>query len=540
MNDKRLDITFLSLPERAQAALQIYVQGAGREVLHEVSEDQAEVALFDYDHPASRAHWERFSNERRRPGIVLSINEQFFPDAIWIAKPVTATTLAAAVAQLRDRLGTTREPAASANFSGNSGKATRVALLSLEPRNEAALNLFFRGEGRSIFSPCAEEDAEIAIFDYDLPASRSHWERFKACHERPGIAFSVNERSFADAIWVRKPVTGAGLLAAAAALAHPKTATAAPSAPVTLDSATAAATEVQTRLPLGTPEAPAEAHDKFQGLASLASDTPSPTPIAAAAPPSAEVLPATVAGAPAAPVRDWVRAPEERKSASVLRWIAAGLALVVGLWFWLGSTSEKPRTEANDIAKLPPAQNNRESAESSDPLRSAVDTSIAQYRAKSAADQNFIAAQMDELYKRGAGAIEDVKAKLDRLAGDPKAQAEHNQSVYNKVHIAPDNPAEQAGSDTAERELRSKIESAIDAASADNKGDLFASAIRPETKVREAEMRTIVVRKGDTLSAIAQRAYGDAALYMKIFEANPRVLTSPDHVFPDQVLRVPN
>ncbi|MBI4742930.1 MAG: LysM peptidoglycan-binding domain-containing protein [Betaproteobacteria bacterium] len=147
---------------------------------------------------------------------------------------------------------------------------------------------------------------------------------------------------------------------------------------------------------------------------------------------------------------------------------------------------------------------------------------------------------MDELYKRGAGAIENVKAKLDRLTADPKALAEYNQSVYNKVHIVPEGVADKAGGNpAAEREIRSRLESVVGAAIADPGGDAFVASIKPETRVREAETRTITVRKGDTLSAIAQRAYGDAAQFMKIFEANPRVLTSPDHIFPDQVLRVP-
>ena len=47
------------------------------------------------------------------------------------------------------------------------------------------------------------------------------------------------------------------------------------------------------------------------------------------------------------------------------------------------------------------------------------------------------------------------------------------------------------------------------------------------------------VAKGDTLSAIAKRLYGDANLYPRIFEANKPMLTSPDKIYPGQVLRVP-
>ena len=48
------------------------------------------------------------------------------------------------------------------------------------------------------------------------------------------------------------------------------------------------------------------------------------------------------------------------------------------------------------------------------------------------------------------------------------------------------------------------------------------------------------VRKGDTLSKIAKRYYGDAMRYPEIFEANKPMLTDPDLIYPGQVLRVPD
>lgn len=47
------------------------------------------------------------------------------------------------------------------------------------------------------------------------------------------------------------------------------------------------------------------------------------------------------------------------------------------------------------------------------------------------------------------------------------------------------------------------------------------------------------VQKGDTLSAIAKRNYGDANAYMAIFEANRPMLEHPDRIYPGQVLRIP-
>lgn len=47
------------------------------------------------------------------------------------------------------------------------------------------------------------------------------------------------------------------------------------------------------------------------------------------------------------------------------------------------------------------------------------------------------------------------------------------------------------------------------------------------------------VMSGDTLSKIAKQQYGDANLYMKIFEANKPMLSHPDKIYPGQSLRIP-
>lgn len=55
----------------------------------------------------------------------------------------------------------------------------------------------------------------------------------------------------------------------------------------------------------------------------------------------------------------------------------------------------------------------------------------------------------------------------------------------------------------------------------------------------EPEAAYYTVQKGDTLSAIAKRHYGDASKYPKIFEANRPMLSDPDKIYPGQVLRIP-
>ncbi|SEQ47934.1 peptidoglycan-binding protein LysM [Thalassovita taeanensis] len=47
------------------------------------------------------------------------------------------------------------------------------------------------------------------------------------------------------------------------------------------------------------------------------------------------------------------------------------------------------------------------------------------------------------------------------------------------------------------------------------------------------------VEKGDTLSAVAKKTLGKSSRYMEIFEANKPMLSSPDKIYPGQVLRIP-
>lgn len=49
---------------------------------------------------------------------------------------------------------------------------------------------------------------------------------------------------------------------------------------------------------------------------------------------------------------------------------------------------------------------------------------------------------------------------------------------------------------------------------------------------------TYVVRPGDSLSAIAQRTYGDARLWPLLFAANSDRIANPHLIYPGQVLRI--
>lgn len=65
---------------------------------------------------------------------------------------------------------------------------------------------------------------------------------------------------------------------------------------------------------------------------------------------------------------------------------------------------------------------------------------------------------------------------------------------------------------------------------------LKAPAPPPEKK-EKVEYYEIV--SGDTLGGIAKKYYGNAAKYMRIFEANKGVISDPNKIYPGQKIRIP-
>lgn len=58
--------------------------------------------------------------------------------------------------------------------------------------------------------------------------------------------------------------------------------------------------------------------------------------------------------------------------------------------------------------------------------------------------------------------------------------------------------------------------------------------------VEEPAAEFYEVRRGDSLSKIAKRYYGNALKYPVIFKANQPMLKNPNLIYPGQVLRIPN
>jgi len=62
---------------------------------------------------------------------------------------------------------------------------------------------------------------------------------------------------------------------------------------------------------------------------------------------------------------------------------------------------------------------------------------------------------------------------------------------------------------------------------------------RLTAKEEEKPARFHTVEKGESLSLIAKKYYGNAMKYPVIFEANKPLLDNPDRIYPGQVLRIP-
>ena len=69
-------------------------------------------------------------------------------------------------------------------------------------------------------------------------------------------------------------------------------------------------------------------------------------------------------------------------------------------------------------------------------------------------------------------------------------------------------------------------------------GSSTAPAV-PEPTSTTGTGRSYVVVKGDTLSGIAKREYGNANKWRTIYEANKDLINDPDLIFPGQKLKVP-
>jgi nucleoid-associated protein YgaU len=66
-----------------------------------------------------------------------------------------------------------------------------------------------------------------------------------------------------------------------------------------------------------------------------------------------------------------------------------------------------------------------------------------------------------------------------------------------------------------------------------------SSSAMPKSDVAPQPVKTYTVKKGDSLSKIAKRTYGDAGKWKAIFDANRDQIENADLIHPGQVLKLP-
>ncbi|OON38037.1 peptidoglycan-binding protein LysM [Izhakiella australiensis] len=135
--------------------------------------------------------------------------------------------------------------------------------------------------------------------------------------------------------------------------------------------------------------------------------------------------------------------------------------------------------------------------------------------------------------------LETVGTKLFGAAEDKNAALQKHIQELNlpgsdKVSVKVDGDKVTISGDGVSQEVKEKI--LVAAGNVEGIKTVDDQVTTSDTR----EIRTYSVKSGDNLSKISKEVYGDANQYNKIFEANKPMLTSPDKIYPGQVLRIPD
>ncbi len=151
----------------------------------------------------------------------------------------------------------------------------------------------------------------------------------------------------------------------------------------------------------------------------------------------------------------------------------------------------------------------------------------------SAQDDAALAAQLEQAQ---TDTLKNEQEVTKDLKGNVKAGSKKKVDTFNKVIVN-----EKRGSDDELSKLSQEIDAILQSEDVQKskKNKAYVKELSQEIKQREKEMRFIVVKKGDTLSSIAYRAYGRASAYVKIYEANPDIIRNPNRIYVGMKLRVP-
>ena len=162
-------------------------------------------------------------------------------------------------------------------------------------------------------------------------------------------------------------------------------------------------------------------------------------------------------------------------------------------------------------------------------------------------DESYLAA-LNELKQGGRRHVS--MTTVTRETAEKKVElrpqtASQDIDYFNKVDVS----ARQGGTQPARRQsLADQIANVVaeddvkpnasDAEYAQTSMNAYVTTLAVESEVRANELRTIKVKRGDSLWMIAVRAYGNGFEYPRIYAANPH-LKNPDLIREGDTLRVP-
>jgi len=142
------------------------------------------------------------------------------------------------------------------------------------------------------------------------------------------------------------------------------------------------------------------------------------------------------------------------------------------------------------------------------------------------------------LQKAESDTLNDTIVDTSNVKQSGKVSASSNKKVdtFNKVVVE-----KKSGGDDELSKLSAEIDTILQSEDVkkEEKNLQYKKAFDKEANLRASELRFIVVRRGDTLSSIANRAYGRASAYGKIYRANPDLVKNPNRIYVGMKLRVP-
>ena len=146
--------------------------------------------------------------------------------------------------------------------------------------------------------------------------------------------------------------------------------------------------------------------------------------------------------------------------------------------------------------------------------------------------------------------IKDAGKKIFNISSDPTpeelaeqtaARTRALEAVVASLNIAVEGQSIELNDDTVtvSGEVQSQADKEKIVLALGNLDGVSTIDDRMTVVIPEPEAQFYEVKSGDSLSKIAKALYGDAMKYPEIFEANKPMLSSPDLIYPGQVLRIP-